>query len=343
MSNVPTSRRQGKPRQSIPAEAWPTVLAEYQDGATMPVIAASYNVSIPTVSRVLHLQGVPVRKRKQLNPEEQRQLVALYENGTSSNKLSEQFGISFCAIFGILKKHKAKIRTTSASKRLAYPFREDAFADPTNDREAAYWAGFLMADGNIHLNEKRGYWKIQLGVQERDGQHIHKFKKFLEAPHKIVVTISHDPRKQPQVRLAVTSERMASDLAACGVIPRKSTREKVANHLTMNADFWRGVIDGDGSVALAVSRTKYRSPRIALCGSLALTGQFLAFSYQYTQPQAKPRLVKGAWTISFQGKPAITMISLLYENATVYLDRKRESAFLLMEEFKYLSTQLPPR
>ena len=47
--------------------------------------------------------------------------------------------------------------------------------------EKAYWLGFLYADGSVSSTDNR----IELGLAEKDLNHIEKFKEFIGVPNKI--------------------------------------------------------------------------------------------------------------------------------------------------------------
>ena len=73
----------------------------------------------------------------------------------------------------------------------------------------------------------------------------------------------------------MSSRRIVDDLGRHGVVPRKTLAGVPASDaLAAHPDFWRGMIDGDGTVGLA--RGKY-GPVLSLCGSPAIMAQFADF------------------------------------------------------------------
>ena len=107
--------------------------------------------------------------------------------------------------------------------------------------EKAYWLGFLYADGSVSSTDNR----IELGLAEKDLNHIEKFKEFIGIPNKI----SYRPQTK-SYRYSFKSIPCKEDLIKHGCVPKKSlilkfpTEEQVPEHLIRH--FIRGYFDGDG-------------------------------------------------------------------------------------------------
>jgi hypothetical protein len=107
--------------------------------------------------------------------------------------------------------------------------------------EKAYWLGFLYADGCVHSQEN----KIELGLAEKDYEHLNKFRNFLQIKNKIAY---RDSTKS--YRLSFRSKKSKQDLIALGYIPCKSlllhfpNSQQVPDYLIKH--FIRGYFDGDG-------------------------------------------------------------------------------------------------
>lgn len=108
----------------------------------------------------------------------------------------------------------------------------------------------------------------------------------------------------------------------------KSQRIELLARYQTDRDFWRGVIDGDG--CLAFSTDGY--PLLSLVGSEELMTQFRDFVRTFIPSYtAKIGQNKGAFRIHASGKGAAHITSVLYNGATIFLDRKMEKARLIME------------
>ena len=202
--------------------------------------------------------------------------------------------------------------------------------------EARYWTGFLMADGCLTLakrTRKSGktvfYKMIALCLNIKDRAHVKRFRKFLKSKHKITVFSYRSAFCwTTQARFAFISPSIWKRLCALGVKPRKSQGCSISRLLAFDRDFWRGVIDGDGTVMFTKSYNK-RRPIINLNGCPRLLRQFQRFVKQVLGKVYKinfdPR-VKNFGTIAVTGKSAALFARILYENASVALTRKLKRA-----------------
>lgn len=197
-----------------------------------------------------------------------------------------------------------------------YQLRHDAFDELTPD--AAYWIGFLFADGSVL---RRGDAEVQVRLSERDRQHLVKLRTFLGSNHKIGAAPAGNfggYRSRPSVRLTVTSRRLAQRLLSLG-----RYEGPIDGTLIQSRDFWRGIVDGDGSLGILASGYAY----IGLVGSRRLLEAFLVFLQgNGLGARMTIRPDKTIFQVATAGYIAERIVSLLYENATVALDRKAASA-----------------
>ncbi|WP_406073747.1 hypothetical protein [Micromonospora sp. NBC_01638] len=102
----------------------------------------------------------------------------------------------------------------------------------------------------------------------------------------------------------------------------------LGERLDESRDFWRGVVDGDGSVG------SYRRPgprlsefaQFRLVGSQRLLDAFAAFLRNHGICGLSVRPHKSIYTIGTTCGPAEKIISLLYAEAPVALARKAKTA-----------------
>lgn len=256
------------------------------------------------------------------------EIVRRYNAGESAPSIAKSLGVSYRLVYDRLREVGAHVRSSSEAKRgrpivgrRRCALNEAAF-DVVTD-EAAYWIGFLMADGSIHIN-KVGQPTIKLTLARRDEAHLCAFREFLSSTHKISHT---SPDKagyaggDGQVQFAVASTRLVEALARFGVGPRKSLSAKVID-LDGNPHFWRGAVDGDGWVGIVEGR-----PIISLCGSHDMTSQFAAFVRERSPgciAQIQPR--SAIWSFTTTGRHAVDVLRALYSSPVVSLSRKRTEA-----------------
>jgi hypothetical protein len=192
---------------------------------------------------------------------------------------------------------------------------ETVFEDAEHVEEAAYWTGFLMADGCVHHAEG-GKAYITLSLQARDRKHVEKFREFLKSGHKLGRIIVNG---RSYYRVGLRSDKIAADLAKYGVVPRKSLTAK-ALLLENNKHFWRGALDGDGTVILP-TKSRHR-PILSLVGSRNLVSQFADYVSRFlgvTIP-IYPRL--SIWRVDVRGHKACALAEHFYADCSIALDRK---------------------
>ena len=125
-----------------------------------------------------------------------------------------------------------------------------------------YWAGFLAADGCVHKG------RISLGLMKPDAEHVEKFIEFTKSEHQLGLC-----DKTNKARVSFHSSKIAEDLLKFGITPRKSLTYCPTEMCVNSRDFWRGMVDGDGSV-IAPGHKKYKHSQIRLFGSIGAVSAF---------------------------------------------------------------------
>lgn len=123
------------------------------------------------------------------------------------------------------------------------PINHNAFSEYSH--EAAYWAGFLASDGNISQSKTGKNSRVRLYLSSIDEPHLQKFKRFLQSEHKVALSEKYD-----RCSFEFSSEQICQDLLdKYNITPRKSmTYEYPTIPLEFEADFLRGLFDGDGCI-----------------------------------------------------------------------------------------------
>ncbi len=199
------------------------------------------------------------------------------------------------------------------------PLWDNAFAELTP--ESAYWVGMLLTDGCVFWPKNRPSARIFLRQSSRCLAHVERFRSFLRASNAIVAHRHRDPSgvERHTVCLAVTSRKLALDLARFGVVPKKSASARASEDLIERPEFWRGVIDGDGCV--------YHTSRFYYSGSEALGAQFVAYVRTFT-PTFEPCVLRqpGCIVIYVRGQTARSMLRAMYLQTDLCLPEKRARA-----------------
>lgn len=217
-------------------------------------------------------------------------------------------------------------RSLNARSGWGYTVNDAAFDVPS--LEAAYWLGFLLADGCV-----TGCNVVEITVCERDAAHIEKLRRFLDSNHRIT-------QDRACVRLRFSSPHMLGTLERHGVIRAKSLVAQPSQEWLGSRDYWRGYVDGNGHIKLTWEKQpKYSRqphafvPRISVCGAISVMkalAMFIAANVPGMAPTVLPAGRVGQ--IRVGGRRAVTVARLLYgESCSVALDRKREEALSIIE------------
>jgi hypothetical protein len=262
-----------------------------------------------------HADGTFSRK---LSPLDEQAVCVAYRNGDTVYQLAKTIGISAQTVCNILHRCGEQVRDV-AERHRKYNLNETAFDGSAE--HAAYWTGFLMADGCVEYTAKSRFPRISLHLQKGDIEHVGKFCDFLGTERNRI----GERKRDATVSVQFYSDRIGRKLAKAGVVPRKSLTAK-ALRFESNRHFWRGVVDGDGGMGEYGSVHKgrmYKYPTLFLAGSQELLEQFRVFVVSKV-PLCK-NVVRGhgnCSNISLYGKRAISIIRILYSDAAVALDRK---------------------
>lgn len=247
----------------------------------------------------------------QLSTKEKQQVCELYKSGKDSVELSKQFNVVSQTIRNILKRNNIDRRKSSSYRRKN--INHQAFSEPLNEAKK-YWIGFLMADGCVSERSGRNY-SVLVSLAKKDSEHVKKFKKFLNSDH----TITKSEYENTTIhKLIFTSTQIANDLAKYNIVPNKTDKNVKVKHLQNDRHFWRGMIDGDGSLYNVTTQ----SPALSFTNQKSLTYQFYSFVKEYLDTNAKPRENRWTYEFTLSNLKALKLAKTLYEDSSVYLDRK---------------------
>lgn len=221
--------------------------------------------------------------------------------------------------------------------RRRYNFREDVF-DDIDIPDKAYWIGFILADGNISSDKKI----LSIQLQSGDADHILKFRSFIgtDAPINKIEGLDYRSNKiHNAINIKVCSKGLCSRLREIGIFPNKSLRT-VSVHLGIPdeflGDYWRGVVDGDGSIGF------YKSddcPRISLYGDIDVVRSFKEFCGGFVDAEKiKINTNRNIFSVEFTGRKAVIIARHLYSDASIYLERKYELAKRFLCLPRYVDT-----
>ena len=255
-----------------------------------------------------------------LNKEEQlilEQAINEYCNTTkSARSIAREFGFSKDKIN--IELHKRRLMR----KKKDNSFDENYF-DKINNSEKAYWLGFIYADGCV-LNKVNC---VEIDLKASDIEHLKKFKKCINFKGEIKLkTNALKDKTYEACRIRLFSSKLKHDLIKHGCTPKKSlTRKYPLINKKYNKDFIRGYFDGDGSV-YSYMRKDCIKPTCAL--SIIGTLDFLTTVQKILIRESGVNEVKlyndkvTVWEYKKAFNEALKVLHYLYDDSSVYLDRK---------------------
>lgn len=205
-----------------------------------------------------------------------------------------------------------------------------------DNQEAHYWAGLIAADGclSVKKGKYRTYNQVVIYLAGDDGLHIQDLFNFMKSSYKIgkrdISGSKWVNKNLHQYGGVFWSDAAWAWLQGHGITERKSLTLKVSPLLANSIDFWRGVIDGDGTVNFAKNRgADY--PHIGLGGSEDVVQQFQEFITFHLGVTPKIGTCRSIYRVAMNGQPAQDLIRLLYDRPGPALPRKAKSAKACLE------------
>lgn len=201
-----------------------------------------------------------------------------------------------------------------------YSLNEHYF-DSIDSQEKAYWLGFFAADGYNHKNKGC----IEFRLHKQDVEILEKFKSCIEANNVIRLY------KKTYCNLTLCSKYLCEKLAEYGLGQAKTyTLQLPILEESLMRHFIRGYFDGDGCFSV-IKRNDRKNPNsktyqfniTGMEGPLSIIQQHLVDNVGVVKNSLKKRKSTIAVTIHYSGKNVCKKIlDYLYNNATVYLQRK---------------------
>lgn len=252
------------------------------------------------------------------------QAVALFRDGFTSEQIEKQLGVghsSVCRwrIAAGIPKHvgRPSIRQHSLNER----------AFDNLSAAACYWLGFMFADGYV----SRSGGTVRLTLSGTDSAHVSEFATFLgtDMPLKFIASEDLPFNNRGATVLQISSVRIANRLRELGMgIPKAERR--IPGVLINSRDFWRGIIDGDGT--LGIYRYKQEKFVLQLASMPSLVVPFARYASHTLGCDGKNlRTVGKMLLVSLRSRQARLMAKHLYSSGGPSLMRKEAIALEMMK------------
>lgn len=269
--------------------------------------------------------------RKKFSDEE---IIRIYENEyikehIGGYSLGKKYGVDFYKDFNRLN---LEMRNDQEKSRKYYC--DSDYFDVIDTEEKAYWLGFCYCDGYITHSSDSFTMKFGLSLNNADLEHMQKFKNAINADAPINTYTVYQGYKvgAEYCRILIHDDVFANHLITHGCVERKSNIMKPPSGvpLCIVKHFIRGVMDVNGSIVITNGESICPSFQIVFTG----TDSFLMWIQQYLldnnaisriYPLSKRKEGQIVSSFSFGGNYQVKhFLDFIYEEATIYLDRKYE-------------------
>lgn len=242
------------------------------------------------------------------------------ENERSLTKLGTKYKIDRRTISKYLKDNGYEVINAQNRCRI-----DETVFDTIDTEEKAYWLGFLYADGNLNSKE----YKLEINLCANDWQHLKKFQDFLKyTEDKVRISPNYGYKGSDDIcRFSVRNKHIWEALNSKGCTPRKSLTltfpdKAIFSDKKLIFDFIRGYCDGDGTLGIypVAGSINHLRENLGFVGTESFLQSIVEFLGEYTK--VCPKKDNKAFKISYSDLKARKVARMLYENATIYLDRK---------------------
>ena len=267
---------------------------------------------------------------KILDKHQEEKIIEMYQKRKPLTWIEKEVGISEKTIRKWLKENGF----WNGHKPMLCYF-DEFFFDKIDTEEKAYWLGFFFADGYLSSTSNL----IGFELESSDISHLEKFKKALNTDKEIKIYHKNSTfGPQDNCRLIFYSSHMRSILLNyIGSVYKTFEGHLPKVEKSLESHLIRGFFDGDG--CLTYEKKDYE--KYIVCPNINFTGRkkdleyiedLSGFSWAWSKR-------KNNDTDNFSigcGRPndVLSFLHYMYDDATVFLDRKYEKYLFIIENRK---------
>lgn len=316
-----------------------------QSNGNINIAANMLGAKYFTLYSFIRRHKLDFKSEKKINATKE-QLDEAYKRLGSLSLVAKELGGTKEGIRNAMARHGLNI------KPLTIHTHNDNFFKDDNEL-SFYWAGFIAADGCIgqRTKSKNGIktlsesYALSIGLSIKDKEHVEKFKEHIQTTAPIGIYLVKNSEQNPKwndtekAEIKITSQKIFTDLMRFNITQRKSLTytfpEWILDNKLLN-HFMRGYFDGDGSFYIQEHKTKSDQLYFCVRGTpefLKVYRSVLERENLVTTRDTEIRINSGQGTLEYGGNGVIARISnYLYNNATVYLNRKYNLVEHLLEK-----------
>ena len=304
------------------------ILNEYKTtNKTITEISKEHNITPHSIRRWLNIFNIKIRKNSsytKLDVTRLQQAADYYiKNDVSIEQAAKDCNIGKTNLLRFLQKHNL-----SKGKKQYKKYNRSIFHN-LDTEEKMYWFGFIMADGCVLDDDTHKEYKFYMNLAKKDENHLRKFIDFMGAEQTLLKERLHKKNDKyfPAVSIQFTSKELVKDLVSHGCVHRKTYYGFLNEDDFKDIDkslimaFIRGYIDGDGCFSKSdyqVFIVAYKKELIDFLNKLIIQTTDITPRIYYSKNGGN-----GLYKVQVSKKENyFKFCKMLYENATVYLERK---------------------
>ena len=309
----------------ITPEMYPEIIEKYCNGYSCTQLAKDYKSSPQTVSRILKENGITVINRQNLVSFTDEDIINDYCN---LNLSITQIAKNRNTTRNVISKHLKKNNILVINHHNETKFNEHVF-DVIDTEEKAYWLGFIFADGYIaSINKsKKIKYNFELSLTGDDVEHLRKFNSFMgyNGDNVKLGTIKNKEKEYTRCRWSIGNKHLWETLNSYGCVPQKSLAltfpdKSIFKEEWLIIPFIRGYFDGDGCISLIKTKNT-PSVTASILGTIDMLNPIKELFFDRKLIKNNDQNDK-TYVYCLSQKQAHVFLTVIYHNATVYLDRK---------------------
>lgn len=249
------------------------------------------------------------------------------KSDSSTAASANKYGVKNQSLTKYLKDLNLYDESRKGVNKKAY---NEHFFDVIDTEEKAYWLGFIFADGYIYsspldTSKKRIDWNFELCTKGDDKEHMEKFAKAIGYNKELHVTKA-DKYGHTRCRVCLSSEILWRQLNSLGCTPRKSLTlkfpdENIFKSKDLIRHFIRGYFDGDGCISYA--NKEHTIPSYQILGTKEFLKVIMSYlNIEETLFHNHNNKKEVTMFIHAYSKRAMQLLHKLYDNCSIYLNRK---------------------
>lgn len=289
-------------------------------------IAAFYKKDRHTITNFAKKIGIYKKPERILTSKQEQEIIDKYYYMTST-ELAQKYNVSISKIAQIWMQAGLSGKTNRT-----YYLNEDYFENIDSD-EKAYWVGFIASDGCLYVSKDSRQDMLSISLAIKDKGHLEKFRRSLETNKPITEGLHGKNKNFKHVTLQISSNKISKDLQKIGITPRKTYDvqwPKIPEEFFPS--YVRGYFDGDGCISHKIKQNDLHSVNITIVGFFENMKNFQNYllskgiKTSLFLDKRENRAPGFCSLILTNKKEKQNFLHLIYDNATIYLDRKYKLA-----------------